>query len=78
MNTGYCKSNNGLIHRVSAINPEYTLCGNAFEGDGDGTEEGEKHAWEDCPRGPVTCPECIREIENCRGVRTRKGNTHAR
>lgn len=64
------KSNDGLVHLVSALNGEYTLCGNAFDGDADG-QTNDPHAWTDTKHGPVTCPECSQEIENCRGVRTR-------
>lgn len=66
----YAKSNDGRIHLVSAINGEFTLCGNAFDGDADG-QASDPHAWEEVKRGPVTCENCIREIENCRGIRVR-------
>jgi hypothetical protein len=68
MTKKYAKSGDGAIHLISDLNGEITLCGNAFEGlamNGEPTDD----AWVDHDSGPVTCPECIREIMNCRGVR---------
>ena len=72
----YCKSNNGLIHLVSALNSEYTLCGDAFDGEAIGLEI-DPHAHEPCKHGPVTCPKCIAEIKGIRGVKIKEndGNT---
>lgn len=65
--TQYAKSNNGLVHLVSAAEGEHTLCGDAF--DIDACKGGEEHAWKIVKRGPVTCPICARVITSCRGVR---------
>lgn len=64
---GYGKSSNGLVHLVSALSGEFTLCGDAFDG-GDTCDGAD---WTEHKRGPVTCPLCIEEIVNCRGVRVR-------
>lgn len=53
---------------LNAATDDRTLCGDALEGDGDNGLEEAKN-W---PSGPVTCPNCIRIIEHCRGVRIRK------
>lgn len=73
INTGYCKSNDGLVHLVSAVNREYTLCGDAFDGDADGSEH-DPAAWHYVKRQPITCHQCANEIENCRGVRIKRHN----
>jgi len=63
----YTKSRDSLIHLVNPYGGEHTLCGDAFDIDnGD-----EQHAWEDVKSGPVTCENCARVIEECRGVRIR-------
>lgn len=62
---GYGKSSDGLVHLVSVLNGEFTLCGDAFEG----CDKGDGADWVRCKSGPVTCPKCISEIKNCRGVR---------
>jgi hypothetical protein len=71
--TAYCKSNDGLVHLQSTANPEFTLCGDAFDcGDISGSNDEEKSAnWIQCAKGPVTCPLCVAQIEACRGVRTK-------
>ena len=58
----------GEVHIMSAINCEYTLCGDAFDLDSD------EPGYEQIPtdKRTVTCDRCIRETENCRGVRVRK------
>jgi hypothetical protein len=71
MKTSFCKSNDGLIHIVSTSNPEYTLCGDAF--DLSATDRiGENNSggdWKLCRPQPVTCPRCAAQILTCRGVR---------
>ena len=64
--------NNEGVHLIGAFS-DYTLCGDALEGDGpNGLEEVVNVA-----RGPVTCERCIEIIEHCRGVRTQKGGGEA-
>ena len=54
------------VHLQSAINSEYSLCGDAFDGcDTDGQVE---HTETD--KRVVTCPKCVEEIHNCRRVIT--------
>jgi hypothetical protein len=64
----YAKSNDGRVHLVSALNGEYTLCGDAYDG-GLAIDEDNQSDWTGQKSGPVTCPKCIKEIESCRGVR---------
>lgn len=66
----YAKSEDGLVHLVSALNGEFTLCGDAYDG-GLAVDEDNKSNWQCHKRGPVTCPRCVSEIKNCRGVRVR-------
>ena len=60
-------------HRTCLVstNGEHTLCGDHFQGDDfdDGLQ------WVTTQKGPVTCPDCIREILNCRGVKIRLDNS---
>ena len=63
MTAKYAKSNDGLIHLLSALNCEYTVCGNAFEGDGYDLKN-DPNAHTPCKKGPVTCGNCITEIKN--------------
>lgn len=66
----YVESTDGLTHLISAINGEFTLCGDAFEGACDPDEQsGEDFSWVESENGPVDCPRCKQEILNCRGVR---------
>ncbi len=65
----YARSEDGLIHLVSAINGEYTVCGDAFDG-GLPIGEDNKSDWTKTAKSIVTCPVCVREIINCRGVKT--------
>lgn len=65
----FTENNNG-VHLMSVLNPEHTLCGDAFdigfcenESCGDLTPTSKK---------TVTCPRCVKEIENCRGIRINK------
>lgn len=70
----YSKSNDGRIHVLNALIGEYTLCGNAFDGDaltGSGAPN-QPHAHEPTPRGPVTCAECALIINGLKGVRISK------
>lgn len=57
----YCKDNAGLVHLVTPVNEEFTMCGNAWDGDAEGMygdSSDDPYAWERVPRGPVTCPKC--------------------
>lgn len=66
------RSENGLIHVVSVINPEHTLCGDAFDiGDTEGDAPG--GSWKLCESQPITCPECSRVVMSCRGLKVKGG-----
>jgi hypothetical protein len=59
----YAKSNDGLVHLLSVLHTEYTLCGNSYDGDQtDGKSNPFAH--HPCKDGPVTCPLCVLEIKN--------------
>lgn len=58
--TDYCKSENGLVHLVSAANPEFTLCGDAFDNHEDNDEN--RASWKNVAAQPVTCEICLRCI----------------
>lgn len=64
----YARSNDGIVHLVSAINGEFTIYGNAFDGDANNDPD-DPHAWSTVKRGPVTCGKCATEILNCRNVK---------
>jgi hypothetical protein len=73
MSKTYAKCENGLVHLVAVLTGgEFTLCGDAFEGHAMGDDDDFK--WKECSHGPVTCPQCAKEIENCRGVKVRLSN----
>ena len=76
----YAKSNNGLIHLLSALNCEFTLCGNAFEGDGTDiiNIKNDPNAHTRCKKGPVTCENCIKEIKNARHVKIKESHNDLR
>lgn len=79
MNTGYAKSiDDGLIHRVSGIDSEYTICGDAWDGHKDASDVNDLVQWEFCRPQLITCPKCIMEIKNCRGVRFHNGELRDR
>jgi hypothetical protein len=61
----YAISPDGLIHLVNDNNSEFTLCGDAFDGDSECPTLG----WSAHPSGPVTCHNCAKIIKSCRGVR---------
>ncbi len=63
--TAFCKSGDGLIHLQSTSNPEYTLCGDAFDSDDVSPGAG----WSDVRPQPVTCLRCVKQILAARGVR---------
>lgn len=67
----YARSGNGLIHLVNPNGGEHTLCGDAFDIDALGDKDVEGAAWKYHKTGPVTCENCARVIESCRGVRIR-------
>jgi hypothetical protein len=64
---------NSVVHLMQAFNSEYTICGDAFDCDSEaGTEHiypGADHIYP-TKKKVVTCERCIREIENCRNVKT--------
>ena len=57
-----------LIHLASPINPEYTVCattqGIRYGDDGQIT----KLPWAAVSQGPITCPDCIKEILYCHAI----------
>jgi hypothetical protein len=63
----YARSNDGLIHLVNEIQAEFTLCGDAFDGDSEDPDLG----WNPWPKGPVTCPHCAAIIRSCQRVHTK-------
>jgi len=69
----YAKSGDGLIHLISAVNVEYTMCGNAYDGIWADAfvpdASNDPCAWEQCKSAPITCPNCAAQIRQCRGVR---------
>lgn len=64
----YAESHNGLVHLISPVQSEYTLCGDAF--DIDSEDDCRDAAWVERRNGPVTCDLCAKIIAACRGVRT--------
>lgn len=71
MNMRYAKSNDGLIHLLSANNSEYTLCGDAFDGEADGIKD-DPVAHLPCAKQAITCPRCIVEIKNIKSVKIKE------
>ena len=55
------------VHLVGVS--EYTLCGDALEGDGVGSGDEDVPRSLDTKRRTVTCPRCAMIIAMCRGVR---------
>lgn len=58
----------GHIHLIGAFG-DYTLCGDASDLGAD-EQDGD---WRPTRKRVVTCPRCIAQIEQCRGVKTKKG-----
>jgi hypothetical protein len=76
MRRQYFKNREG-VHLVSAFD-DRSLCGDAFEGCNSKNtdpyaEDQELDPMEEVAIGPVTCPDCIRVILHCRGVRVKAG-----
>src|SRR5262245_55834554 len=69
VNTGFCKSLNGLVHVVSTSNPEYTICGDTFDCGAIG--EAEDASWEFCHPAPITCPKCCAQVKAIREMKCR-------
>jgi len=63
----------GFVHIVTPLQGEHTLCGDAFDLDTDVPG----YEWKPTRQRVVTCPNCARVIEECRGVRTRPPNHHS-
>ena len=61
MSTHFARSNDGRIHLTQGPSSEFTLCGNAF----DGEKENDQYSWEPCARQPITCKDCARIILHC-------------
>lgn len=55
----------GVVHMVSPIQAEFTLCGDAFDLDSDIPE----YEWLETRRRTVTCSQCATVVLGCRGVR---------
>lgn len=68
MRFDYAQSNDGTVHLVSALNGEFTLCGDAYDGSVDDRDD--DTSWSSRKTGPVTCTKCLSEIENCRSAVT--------
>ena len=49
-------------HIISAINPEFTICGNAFEGDAMGLEY-DRLAWKRVKGNYINCNNCCKEAQ---------------
>ncbi len=63
----FFEENSERVHIMSPLNGEYTLCGDAFDGFQDemeGTAKTEKRI--------VTCRDCIKIIDLCRGIKTKR------
>lgn len=69
----FAKSGDGLIHLISAVNSEYTMCGNAYEGIWADPfvpdSSNDPAAWDQCAPAPITCPNRAAQIRQCRGVK---------
>lgn len=68
---GYSKSDD-LHHLVSAVQPEFTLCGNAFDCDSEVENGDEDKSWVDCAPSVIDCPLCAAVVLSCRGVKVAK------
>ena len=66
----FVESSDGLVHLTTR--GEYTLCGDALEGDGYSPDDSnyipESHQ---TTKRTVTCPRCSEVVMMCRGVRCR-------
>lgn len=69
----YTVDPDGLVHLMSRANPEFTLCGDAFDVATEERPVGEYDQDRDdikpTAARSVTCPGCARVILSCRGVR---------
>ena len=65
----YWEDSHGIVHLGAEINSEYMVCGEPCIDGGD--DEWLPNMQLTSPK-IVTCPGCIREIKNCRKVRTAK------
>lgn len=68
MNDHEFGENSAGIHLISVVGNGMTICGDVEEGDAPCDIE----PLRETKARVVTCPECIRIIEYCRGVRTNK------
>lgn len=62
----------GVVHLISVLIPEFTLCGVPFEGTSidDGVDN--NSSWVESDIRIVSCSECIKEINNCKNVACQK------
>ena len=67
----YARSKDGLIHLISAVNSEFTMCGDAY--DGEHGNENDPQSWIACKANLVTCPRCAAQIRQCRRVKIAEG-----
>ena len=59
------------VHLMSPLNSEYSLCGDAFDIHSSGdSDSGDLISTN---KRTVTCEQCIKVIEACRGVRVKHG-----
>lgn len=69
-NARLAKTKDGVVHLINPVGgAEYTMCGDAFNSFGM-FEGDEDRSWAPVSHGNVDCPECIKVILACRGVRT--------
>jgi hypothetical protein len=73
MSTGTATDTDGVVHGITPLQGEHTLCGNAFDCYTD-----DLPGWtEDKKERRVNCPDCIRVILACRDMkiaRKKKGD----
>lgn len=55
-----------VLHLDGVIGSDYTLCGLTLDGD-----QGTAGSFESIDAPAVTCPDCVRVILHCRGVRVK-------
>lgn len=63
-----CKSNKGIIHGLSAVNSEFSICGDAW--DGETGSDKDPNAWKLSKVSTITCEKCLDEIKNCKSYKS--------
>lgn len=67
----FAKDGRGIIHLIGNVNAEFTLCGNAWEGDDSDEGSWEEFGWKPCPPQKITCEPCLRQIKACKTLANR-------